>query len=262
MRHFVSAIGATTLVSLTGSANANFATPNAFVSGGTIVNGQTGPSGFAQRDASIISSSANVIQARYAWGLMVDPDGVNNSTSGQTINASSRWTLNFDVTNAGPWSITVDQSRIGAITTDAENDDDLSAQLGPSALTALSGATLQSGTMSLAPVSLGPVNFDLNQNVNQSASAVISGTGPSSVSMTFEWNNYVDTDASFFSSPGGIALRFGRDTAFSGSNVGAYPGPGGRLIGDDGHFVTLTLVPAPGSLAVLAVGGLLLRRRR
>lgn len=220
------------------------------------------PTGRRASGAASLGAGPTTFDARYAWGLSADPTS-NGGTNDTTVSGDSRWSMTFDVTDAGPWALVVQHRRVGALTTDpASSFDENSATMAPIVGSA-TGASLLSGSLGLPSFVFAPSDATVNQSINQTGSAVLTGSGPTSVTLSFVWSNIVRAESSFIAAPGAIALRMGEDSSFTNSTIGAYPGVGSRPIAQDGHFVSVTLVPAPGAGMVLMAGGVLsLRRRR
>ncbi len=231
--------------------------------GNQIIGPLGSPTGRRASSVGTLGSTSTTFDARYAWGLSADPTA-NGGTNDTTVSGDSRWSMTFDVTDAGPWALIVQHRRHGALTTDpASQFDTNSASIAP-IVAGVTGATLHSGSLVLPSFVFGPSDSTVDLAINQTGNALLTGSGPSSVTLSFAWSNAVRAESSFIVAPGAIALRAGVDTSFTNSTIGAYPGVGARPIALDGHFVSVTLVPAPGGVAALAIAGLAatMRRRR
>lgn len=203
--------------------------------------------------AEVVSSNALSFQTRYALALGADVG--NNGSINE--NHAARYTITFAVTQTTgvAWQVRLDTTRVGALTL---VDD--GAGSGSARLTALgstrSGAGTLSGSLTLAAISNLTGASGGNTPFHQAASAVLSGLGTGaaqSVTLNFSFNARATSTRS-----GGngdeAAVRMGLAGNATGFTAGNYPGIGGRTAAGDGHFVTATLVPEPGSALLTALG--------
>lgn len=216
--------------------------------------------------ASVLASDATSFDTRYA--LVVGTDIGNAATL--TVNHVASYTITFSVA-ALPvevWQVDVLSSWAGALT--LVNDASGPATVTLSAVTGTHGGagSLTSGTLSLADVADLTGNGGGNTAFAESQNGVVVGTGAGTVTLTFTWA--ASSTSTRGPGPGSNrgdegALRMGTDTAMSSYTADNYPGIGGRVLANDGHFVSATLttlVPEPPPLALVLVGlGALLGRR-
>lgn len=210
----------------------------------------------------VVSNSVNA-QTRYA--AMVGADGGIATAPSRT--ATSNYTITFTVT-ASPgtvYDVSIATSRIGAIT---RVDDGTGGGNGNiSALTGSYGvnAPASIAAFGLAGVTLGQGTGAANTPFAQNATTLtLTGlTGPNTINLAFNWTATANSTCTGFlcSTTGNdeIAVRLGMAGTGSGVTADDYPGVGGRTIGNDGHFMNVTavvtsVVPEPGTLALVAVG--------
>ncbi len=225
---------------------------------------QTSDIGLSQ--TSVVSSTALTFDARYAMDVGVD---IGNAAT-RTVNYTSQFVISFDVTaNAGQaWALTIDTSRIGALTLVNDGSGPSSATL--NAVTgSLTGAGTLAGSLGLAAVGTLAGNNGGNQPFSQTGLATITGTGTGAaqaVTLTFDWTSSTTSTRGPSGANRGdeAAIRMGIDSAMSSFTADNYPGVGNRTIGNDGFFVSASLVPEPGSMLMMFAGlvGLALFGRR
>jgi hypothetical protein len=218
-------------------------------------------------------------------GMLGADAGCTTNDASSSATASHR--INFDVVAAGQlWEIDIDHLLDGAMDRISDGyNDGFGFQDGGG--TATVGNVI--GTWSIAGGSSG--NIDFTPSATHISDGI--GGGSNDQDVPFTGSNGVtiwgaDTDVSFeleftisldafsnsntaFPTANGdeMAIRLGKnDTIDSNFTAGGYPGMGSRNIADDGHFVSVELVPLPepGSLVSLGAGASLLlalaRRRR
>jgi hypothetical protein len=105
-----------------------------------------------------------------------------------------------------------------------------------------------------------------NTPFNQTGTAVITGVGTGAnqnMSLTFSFT--ASTTSTRQGNNGDeAAVRMGIAGNATSYTAGNYPGIGGRTLANDGHFVTVTLVPEPTTSVLMALGlfGLAMLGRR
>ncbi len=214
---------------------------------------------------SVLSSSATSFATRYAMVTGADSETNQSITETQT----ATYTITFQV-NANPgqaWSVLLDLSRVGSLTLVSDSNGRASASLGAMS-GSVSGGTL-TGSLGLAAVGpqTGPGGAD--QPFSQTSTATISGVGTGTaqtVMLNLTWIASATSTTGKGSNGAGdeAAVRMGLDSALTGYTADNYPGPGNRVLANDGQFVSATLVPEPGSMLMMFAGlvGLALFGRR
>lgn len=235
--------------------------------------------------AAVVGNSVDAA-VRYALINTIDRDN-NGGGAGET--KTHAWQLSFSVTApvGNIYDLVIDTSRIGALTVRRDNGNlvgfgraDLGAMTGT-----LTGPGSQSGTLNLGANApglrgVGTTNptFDdisFNQSTSLSSTGIIGTGAAQNFTLTFSWTTTVETTGGFSAFGTGAsshegAVRMGMATTSWVSQIpsATYPGNGGRVIGDDGHFVnvtaTLTAVPEPssaGSVLLCLLGFAGFRRR-
>jgi hypothetical protein len=155
----------------------------------------------------------------------------------------------------GLWTVTVNTSRIGALTLVDDGNGGGTATLGAVTGTR-TGTGVLTGSLGLAAVATLNGNNGGNTPFNQSGSAVITGVGTGAnqiITLTFSFN--ASTTSTRQGNNGDeAAVRMGIAGNATSYTAGNYPGVGARTLATDGNFVTVTLVPEPASAALMAIG--------
>lgn len=220
----------------------------------------------------VLSSGATAFQTRYAANVAADV-GAFASTQGITLNAN--YTITFSVTHANGVNYQVD---VGSLMNGALTYIDDAAGLGGNGAAAdltignvsgsRTGGTSQTGSLGLASsTSLvgGSNTSGVNQVINASGAATIFnvGTGAAQVyTLNYTFSATARSTCSGLCVSGGDekAVRLGApgfaDSGAFLANTTAdnYPGVGNRTQANDGHFITVTITPEPGSLVLLTAG--------
>jgi hypothetical protein len=195
--------------------------------------------------------------------------------SGGNANATvnMNYTITFSATAfaGNAYSITVNTSLLGALTA---VDDAAGIGAGGSSSAGIvtgtrTGPGTLSGSLSLSPAqSIGGTGSSSNTVVNRNGSATINavGTGSAQIfTLTFTVQ-LVATSPQSVGNGDEHAFRFGLNTATGGPLGGAsaddYAGIGSRNGLNDGHFVTITAVPEPGTLLGVGLGLAIVGLRR
>jgi len=204
---------------------------------------------------STVSSSATTFTTRYAMVVGSDIGNTGSITVNHTASYSITFTVNHDA--GATWWLIVDTSRLGALTLVNDGNGSASATLGAVTGTQSGAGSLSGGSLAVAGV--GPLGGSAGGNTpfSQTSNAVITGVGTGanqSVTLNFTWT--ASTTSTRAGNNGDeAAVRMGLAGNASSYTAGNYPGVGGRTAANDGHFVTVTLVPEPGT-ALLAGAGL------
>ncbi len=185
--------------------------------------------------------NATTFTARYSEIVATDT-GIYTSRT-ETLNTN--YTITFTVTAPSTYSLTVDTSRIGALTLVDDGTGSATASLG-AASGSQSGGVLSSGGLGVASVATLSGSGGGYTPFSQSNSAIITGVSngvPQVHTLTFLWTATCVSSGPF---PVGItggdecSVRMGLPATFGGQDVGLYPGVGSRVQANDGHFVTVT----------------------
>jgi hypothetical protein len=209
--------------------------------------------------ADVVGASVS-FDARYAQLVAADREA-GGGTIAQAATAS--WSITFTVDNplGALYELAIDTSRIGALTLVDDGGGSSSASASLGAVTGLlDGVPDAALALPAVPTLTGAGGG--NQGFSQSGSTLtLTDTATSrTFTLTFTWT----ADAS--SSRDEAAVRLGIGGALTGVTADDYPGVGGRVAADDGHFVgvgvTLLAIPEPGTLWLLGGGVALLALRR
>jgi cysteine-rich repeat protein len=200
----------------------------------------------------VLTSDTTSFTTRYAEIVGADVDLV--SVGSRSITQNSDYTITFDVTAPGTYSLTVATDFVGALTL---HDDGVSAAADVGAVAGgQTGGTLASGSLSLAdPGALSDTSSD-DLAFDESGVAIIEGISngvPQTHTLTFTWSaTCTSTGVLSLLFGDECAVRLGLPTDYT-DTAGKYPGVGSRVQADDGHFVSVTLtslcgntVPNPG----------------
>jgi hypothetical protein len=243
------ALGLSGLAAATGGANS----ADLLVNGGANrqqIASSAGLLGAAPGPVPDLVGASVSFDARYAQLVAADrnPGGGSTSTS-----ATAAWTITFTVDNptGGLYRIDVDTSRLGALTLVSDSGGTASASLG--AVTGLVDG-VPDAALALAAVPALSGGAGGNAGFSQTSTTLsLFDTAPSrTLTLAFSWT------ASASSTTDQAAVRLGVGGALTGKTADDYPGVGGRVAADDGHFVsvgvTLLTVPEPDAMALLASG--------
>jgi len=252
--------------------------PAATISGLSIVKnaGNTADSGSGgvavASTTQILSSSATGFQARYAANVAADV-GAFASTQGITLNAN--YTITFSVTHASGvnYQIDIGSAIAGALTYiddaagAAGNGTTADLTIGNVAGSRTGGGSLTGslGMTNTASLVGGSSTSGVNQAISGSSAATIFavGTGaPQLYTLTYTWSATARSTCSGLCVSGGDekAVRLGApgfaDSGAFLANTTAdnYPGVGNRTQANDGHFITVTVTPEPGTGLLFGLG--------
>lgn len=202
--------------------------------------------------AATIGASVDAA-TRFAYGLEMRHiiGGIGGTTD---LNYTADYTVSFDVAaDAGiSWVLEIVNRRSGAL----RNEDD-----GESGVVNLQASTATVGGLLNPDLDLpdaGSQNSPGTNNVDQTASTLLNGTGSQSFILNFTWDAFASSTQGFFTPGDQVALQLGIDANHPDVGLISYPRDGGELPADDGHFVaitaTVTLVPEPTSVLFLGTG--------
>lgn len=165
--------------------------------------------------------------------------------------------ITLGVSASGPWSLYLNLSRVAQLVVQDGPGCCLGTGTGSISVSALSttiaGAALQSGSLALGSASQGSDGGSASLdnygifNLSQTSSAVLSGTGNASVTLTLRFDIDTYTAGQAFGEGDAICYRGGHDffgnTDCSSGSTSA-----------QGVFLSGTLVPEPGTALLLASG--------
>jgi Disintegrin len=209
--------------------------------------------GFERRStAAIATNNGTTLATRYAFVNGTDTGIATDQSNSQTCD----YRVQFNVTAPGAYRLTVNTARRGALT----RVDDL---LGDNATADISGVAASytgSGTFTGGPLTLpDPPASSGSGNANtpfDASTAVATVTGISNGAaipqrFDFSWTTFCNSDStSIFTGGDECAVRGGIAISYSGETAGDYPGVGSRVIGNDGHFLTVAFESLCGNSVV------------
>jgi hypothetical protein len=219
------------------------------------------------------SVSAVAIQSEQALGFstrytaVVGADKQNNNSVPSLAEATltGSYDITFMVVAAvgETWTLQIDTLWLASMT--AVDDVGVfttpASFVNPTGVTgSIAGIGLDTGTLDFADPGQLITNTTTQVEINETGSATtLLGSGAANIILSFSLDAVVQS-ACGCSPPFGragreAALRMGIAGSLSDFSAGDYPGVGNRDINGDGHFVSVTLLPEPGT-ALLALGGL------
>jgi hypothetical protein len=187
-----------------------------------------------------------VFQTRYANVTSIDVAAFGNV---EDFSATSDYNVSFTVrADPGePWCVRVQTHRKGEITF----VDDLGAisdgEISPVTGSLLTSTVSLDGTLALPGYSHSDGDGTDYPFDDESAPAIISGSGPQAVTLNFHWYAFVRSGGGI-SGGDEVAVRLGGDNNPLNScnqhriSAGDYPGDNQRNRDDDGHFVTIACI--------------------
>jgi hypothetical protein len=191
----------------------------------------------------ILTNTGQVARVRYQEVVGVDV----GTFSGENLTQASDYNVNFNVSAPGAYDLQVTTSLNGAFT--IVDDGDGPANADATAVTGTqSGGTLASGGLGLTdPGSRGSAG---DTPFTRTSAGVIQGTSngsPIAHSLRFTWSASCSSSNGFLAGGDECAVRLGLTTSYDGETASDYPGVGGRVQANDGHFVSITLVSLCGN---------------
>jgi len=238
---FVLAVAPPVLAQLSVPSLTNSSNPNELVAGTAST-----PSRERESLLSIVSTPAGAFTTQYTSLVTTDGDGAGASAGLESI--ASDYQVDFTVTAPGAYRIQVDTSISGdmhLVNDGASASADVSGVSGT-----FSGGTLTTGSLDLADPGSISASTGGSISIADAGSATIFGISngaavPHNLHFTF-------TQIVTSSSGGGdeAAVRLGITSGIGTETAGDYPGSPARTIGDDGHFVTVTLTSLCGNSVI------------
>ena len=190
---------------------------------------------------AVQSSSATSFATRYS--ATVDADSALGGGN-KTETLATDYTLAFDVTAPGAYTLTVVTSRSG----DLNVGTDILSNSGTADTTAVTGTatggTLAGGTLNLPDPGIASCGGPCTTSISQTASATITGTSngvPVHHTLRFTFTSSATSTTGFLLGGQEAAVRLGIPTQDTSNGAGQYPGSPARTAASDGHFVTVTL---------------------
>lgn len=185
----------------------------------------------------------------------ISSDACCNVDSGD-MEATGAYRVAFDVipANGESWRLDLLHRFNGAHTHVGEGHQTYSAFLNPSGFSnhfvgryRLNGGAWTQFNFNVSPATLLREEANANIGVAGQNSAIIQGSAQTHVEVEYYQRFRVESRSTFFGGAGGEAsIRAGlNDTLANGYTAGGYPGQGGRVAGDDGHFGTISLTTIP-----------------
>ncbi len=209
-------------------------------------NFQDGLTSSFQRTTTVgfLTNTATVIRVRYAEVVGTDT-GI--FTSGSNTQATD-YNINFNVTAPGAYDLAISTSLNGAFTIVDDGTGSASADM-TGVTGTQTGGTLVGGLGLTDPG--GPVGSG-NAGFTRSSVATVQGSSNGVLkphTLRFTWSASCSSSSSL---TGGdeCAVRLGLPISYGGETAGDYPGSGGRVQANDGHFVSITLISLCGDGSV------------
>jgi hypothetical protein len=210
---------------------------------------------------TVADVTSNMVDARTRYAAVTGAD--SGAFTNRTRNATANYKVTFTITAPAfvVYDLVVDTSRLGALTTVNEVGAN-QASASVSAVTGLLGG-VGNANLGLVSAATGGSGGDQNVVLNQSNTLTLTGlTGNQTIVLDFSWTSTADSTCSGFAcntaGTDEAAVRLGLAGTTSGSSAEDYPGVGGRVAANDGHFVnakaTITFVPEPGTSLLLMSG--------
>lgn len=203
----------------------------------------------------------NNVNAGTRYAAMVTADGGIATTPSRTATSAYQITFTITALPSVIYDVTVDTSRIGAITRVDDGTGGGNGNIG--ALSGTINAASAPG-LGLGSVNLSQGTGDANTPFNQSTPTItLAGlSGNQVITLAFQWSATATSTCSGFlcgtTGSDEVAVRLGIAGTGSDNHADDYPGVGARTIAGDGHFVNInaviTAVPEPGTLLMLGAG--------
>ena len=203
-------------------------------------------------------NDGTTFSTRYASTASTDGGALCNS---RTESLTSDYTISFSVTAPGAYYFDVDTRLTGELDVDYDGglvggSADISGVTGtPSGQTAILFGNLNladPGSCSIGGSSASSCHNPFNQIGSTTRIFGISNGSPVAHTLEFQWSSNAHTNAC---SGHETAARLGVQSRDSSNGASQYPGDNNRTIGNDGHFVTVTLTSLCGNGVVDAPVG-------
>jgi hypothetical protein len=235
---FVLATVPPSLAQLSAPALTNSSNPNEQVPGTAST-----PSRERESLLSIVSTPSGAFTTQYTSLVTTDSDGAGASAGLESM--ASDYQLDFTVTVPGAYRLQVDTSISGDMHL---VNDGSSASVDVSGVSGTqSGGTLESGSLDIAdPGALSAGTGGAIGIADGSTATIFGVSNGSSVPHNL---HFTFTQIATSASGGGdeAAVRLGINSGIATETAGDYPGSPARTLGDDGHFVTVTLTSLCGN---------------
>jgi hypothetical protein len=202
----------------------------------------TGPKRYKDHDLDIVSApTARGFTARYANVTLCDVDLGGNT---EDHPSTSDYQVSFEEPSpiGTEWAILVNTHRKGELTLVDDTGSPSYAEISPVSGTLAAKASLE-GSLNLPGHTVSGGNGQ-DQPFDDSAVAVIKGTGPQDLALRFHWYSLARSGGGVGGGDGS-AIRLGVDADDCGgtpSTAGDYPGENNRDRLSDGHFVKVECI--------------------
>ncbi|HYC53686.1 MAG TPA: hypothetical protein VEL28_01935 [Candidatus Binatia bacterium] len=197
--------------------------------------------------AEVVASEPTAFRTRLAAIAAADDEG----TDAAQVSCQIDYTIQFEVTAPASYVLEIDTALRGALSLVDDGGGVAGASVGP-VIGGYTGGTLTRGTLDLADpddlMSAGGGNLPFIETSNSFLLPRIEGHSngaPQLHTLSFHMDLGCLSDPDGGGAGDECAVRLGRRATYTGESAGDYPGAGGRFIEDDGHLVSVTLLPAP-----------------
>lgn len=211
-----------------------------------------------ETQAAILSQGGGAFSTRLQQSAATDCEVVLTGGGGIQADASTDYTIDFDLTcpAGSTYEIRVNTSAAGNLTINRDNFDGCDAPFFGDTGTSIasvgaitgtqSGGTLASGSLGLPALGTLVSAPDANQDLAAAGSAVLTGSGTGSAiahQLRFTWDASCSSTGNSTDSGSECAVRLGLESDIAPNGIlgcmdaDDYPGVGGRIQANDGHFV-------------------------
>ncbi|HYB98708.1 MAG TPA: hypothetical protein VEC57_06185 [Candidatus Limnocylindrales bacterium] len=197
--------------------------------------------------ADILASEPGSFRTRFAAVAAADDEG----TAAAQITCQVDYTIEFAVTAPAAYVLEIDTALRGALTLVDDGGGVAGADIG-SVVGTYDGGTLVRGTLDLTDpgdlMSAGGGNHGFARISNRFSLPRIQGRSdgvPRTHTLTFRFEMSCSSDPDGNGAGDECAVRLGERASFVRESASDYPGPDARHVEEDGHIVSVTLLPAP-----------------